>query len=564
MKYIYSITQVILFLLLTSGSQPLMAQGSPGLGSTLYSLLPGEEFVFGEIGKTDQGTIKYTVCIVRKSNAEKEVYEFYGSYYGPRPIGANMVKDRMQQPHNKYDYWLIFNDKKFGPYDHIFSMEGKMNIDEWVSEDGAKISFCGTRGKQWHPVIGNISSSYYWSPGQKPEYTFINEKWAFAMQWSQNVYKLFENGIPVVKSARFIESPVYSKKGNLIYSMAPNNMNEHYVYHNHQQVGGPFNVTGDFGFIPGTEQYYYNGYSQVVIGQKEYICKPNETVNSFQLNDSYIVFKILDKKSRLNTIYEYNIATGQMSSHGPYANNLYVRKNKSNIVYCLEHEDTRRLEVIDVGGQKSWSKKHVIGDYESPRYKLSPKGDMYVWYKTQKGGNWIIERNGTVIKSNTKAAQIWPVAFDAYTDKPLFHVNVDESIGGVEHRLIEGDTEYQITGDLNGGQVFAQNGNSDVYYTLRTINGKIWTYQLFKNGIAIDNKEYDEIRVLETSPDGNQFIFLEGGDYFIDNEKMHKGWKIYHNGQVLQGKFGIPVYLSSKDAFVVIKENDRKLVLDTL
>jgi len=83
--------------------------------------------------------------------------------------------------YNKYDYYLIFNGKKIGPYDHIYSLDRDPDIDKWVSEDGKRISFCGTRQNKYYSIIGNNKSFYYWGPSQAPEYDTYVGKYAFSI-----------------------------------------------------------------------------------------------------------------------------------------------------------------------------------------------------------------------------------------------------------------------------------------------------------------------------------------------------------------------------------------------
>ncbi|MBN1250948.1 MAG: RICIN domain-containing protein [Bacteroidales bacterium] len=536
--------------------------------SDVYTLLADEEFVFGKIGLNKQGNYKYTLVIVRKPNTNKEIYNFYGNYYAERPLGANLRKSKDPANYDKYDYFLIFNGIKFGPYDHIFS-PGKWsnsNIDTWVSDDGKHISFVGTVAEKWYPVIYNNKASFFWTPGQAPDYDGVADKWVYSMFWSNEVYKLFEQGKPTIQSSKYIDQPIYSANGQLLYVSSPNSAIDKYIYLNYKQIDGPFKQV-DFngvGFIPGTEKVYYNTFTKIKLGSKEYVCKPDETVNSLVFNEDIVSFIVINKKSRKSIVFEYDIKTEQMISHGPYTDYTNMFSTGKYTYLVKRDKDSKQFSVIGQGGKVLWEKPHSLKSGENTGARISSSGDLYVWYKSQ--GVWKIDRNGENIPFNGYIAGIEPITFNPISGIPIIHSKIDKTIAGQIHHIYYGDLDFEVSGDLNAGKLYPTLDGKSIFYTVRTIEDEKWTYQLHKNGAIINNNAYGVIDEFAVTPTGDNYAMLVSNiekaySYIIMNNEMDKAWKLIINGKELVGNYGAPVYLKSKDKLVAIKQMGNSLVL---
>ena len=87
--------------------------------------------------------MKYTLAVIRKPNKEKPIYEAGFDPYEPRPLGEPLLKlNPNPKPYEQYDFFLIFNGVKYGPFDRILDMDqNDPDTDDWVSHDGKNISF---------------------------------------------------------------------------------------------------------------------------------------------------------------------------------------------------------------------------------------------------------------------------------------------------------------------------------------------------------------------------------------------------------------------------------------
>lgn len=533
------------------------------IGSNIYTLQGNEEFVYGKIGKNKNGGIKYTVAVVRVPNTEKEVYEFYGPYYGPRPIGANLRKARVPKEYNKYDYYLIFNGKKIGPYDHIYSLDRDPDIDKWVSEDGKRISFCGTRQNKYYPIIGNNKSFYYWGPSQAPEYDTYVDKYAFSIQWSQNDYRIYENGMNKIKGAKMVSEPVYSKSGSLIYASAPEKRNELYVYVDHQQKFGPFKMIAHkgIGFIPETEQVFYNTYQQVRCDKYVYNRKPNESLNQFTVSPDYVVFCTKDIKNQNNTVYEYSVANKTVKKHGPYKGNIYVKEAGNRFYYRHFNTQTNRYQYLGMGGKVLWNKSHLTGIDALVFSRMSDTNDLYVSYVGTDKKTYV-DKNGQEMQINNNIAFI--NTLKPHHQEVLMHLNIDAKVAATKHEIMYKQNKLYVEGDLDAGQIFTVENTDDLYYTLRIKKGDQHKWKLYKNKQLVNDIEYDEIKEFHISPDGSTYAYIDGGRYIIENRSMNFPKKVYLNGKALQGKYGAPIWSEKYNAMLSIKQEGNKLILTKL
>ena len=540
----------------------LLTIGLNTYSQSIYTLLPDEEFVYGKIGKSDNGDVLFHVAVVRKQNLEKEVWAFYGDYYGVQPLGASMRKVNVPEEYDKYDYWLIFNGKKYGPYDHIYAIKDTYReIEDWISEDGQRISFVGTKNKEWHPIINSKWAHMYWGPQQAPLYDGTQENTVYAIQWSSGNWKMFENGKNVVDGSKGISQPIYSEFDQLLYASKDND--GYYIYLDHNKIDGPFSQIAfkGMGFIPGTTDFYFNTYTKAKFGNKEVIAKENETINSFIVSDNTISLVLYNINTKTNTIYAYDILSQEIKSSEEFANShVYARTNGYDNHYAIYDQANNQYKLLDKDFKEYWPKNEKKGSLVSSYQNLN--GDMYVIYQTE-DKKIHVEKNNQALNLNSEVARISIKTFPNASE-PLFISNIDASVAGQKHHIKFGQIAFNLDGDLNAGIIKISENQQKVYHTVRTIEGKDWWYKLYRNGEVVVDTFYSNIIELSLSNDGNHFAFLDGGKYFTTNKSMHIKRTLVVDGKELEGNFGAPVWLSARNSFFAIKQVGDELIITDL
>lgn len=549
-----------IFMLLIATVQSQTLKSDFTIGSTIYSLQDGEEFVYGKIGKKSDGAVKYTLAVVRKPNRTKEVYELSCYYYSHYGIDPRMVKPKVPKDYNRYDYYLIFNGKKFGPYDNIYGVNEKPDVDGWVNRDGTNISFAFTRGKMFYPVINGAMGMPYWRPDYAPDYAvYGSNRGAYSFKRSRDDYRLYEDGKSIFKEAKGITKPSYSDSGSLIYAVAHENSSEYYVYINHKKSLGPYGRVSNsgVGFIPGTEKVYLNTSSYAKCGDREYRCKPDERVVNFTVGNNYIVFFVKNSKTQENRVYEYNIKREELSSHGPYIGRIYCLKKYGKLLYYeYQNREAKQYSYIDLGGEIIWNRAHSKSD-DRCTSTLSPNGDRYVIYK-DRSGKCHVEKSGVDMNINGDVAAIRLVKF--IDNSPIIWCKVDQEIGGVKGEIYYKDNHIEVSGPV--GEIFAFPHSNDIYHTIRTKREGLDNieYSLFKNGVQVESVSSITTDEMVCSSDGRN-AFLDRGNYIISNDKMDSKSNLYVNNKIVPGRYGAPIWLEKLGILAAIKQSGNNLTI---
>jgi hypothetical protein len=558
-------------------------QNNPGQ-STIYTLEPGEEFVYGKVGVNAQGQQYYTAAIVCKPNSNKPVYRSnFEPYEGVRPIGEPlMTQVAKPEQWDLYDYWLIFNGKKFGPFDRILDMkQERYNIDDWVSPDGQYISFCGAIGNKYQAYIANEKATMFWTTFQAPEYAIHGNKWAYSIEFSKANFRLYENQAIKQEGVQKISNLAYSKGGSLIYSFAKND--NWFVNVDHQTVAGPFERVGEAGFVPGTNRIYYKilrksfTCSKVVIGSQSVdIPDENQTVSNFHFGANKIVFSVSHNISKQITSYEYDIANDQLKSYGPYLEAIRYAGN-NEIFYFTYAANDKKLIVVGEGGREIVK----INDIKLEKHWeyginifVSPTGTPYLVYHIDKPAGmkksdfnkyfYKIYKNNEPYPFKGDIAWLEKFDFDKASGEPFIISRLDKSVGAMKNRVDIGSHSTEIDGNISASSFFV-GADKQIYSLNSTMKSGNFSFQIHKNGQAQDEPRQIISNFFVTG-NGNRYVFLFNGQhissdpgYIPINKCMHKNWLIYINGKSVDGKFGLPVWSASQQKIIAIKQVGQQL-----
>jgi len=569
--------------------------------NSIYNLKSGEEFVYGKIGLDKKDNKRYTFAVVRKPNTNKDVYKRRFDPYGPRPIlgPGTMKKYKKLKSYDKYDYWVIFNGKKFGPYDRIMEMNGdNPNIDSWVSRDGKKISFAAVRGKKYQAIIANRPSAKFWTIFQKPVFDPKSEKNFYAMEWSRDNFRIFNNGKIVKKNLKDVKLIKFSENGeNFIYAAASNYKKKYYIYLNNKKIAGPFNFVRKVGFLPGTNKIYYNAYNRVnggvnhkiVLGNKE-VDIPKQTEAIMYINNSNIAIKTSKKVKnppknnrygrKIIQIYIYNISGDILFTHDKYNYNAAIRKVNNNYWYRTFDENGNVL-IIDPLGEINTKIKKPNNRHLTTKWYITPDDNVYLFYKKPhpNGSIYSMGKYDLITIINGKREKLTDYnynrveMFDFNPDNgkinSLLSYRTKPGWGTYNITIINGSNHINTKGNIGNMETdlhFAKNSN-DVYWICRYPNpkgSKIRKYtqwKLFKNSKALTDKSSKFFGSISLSNDGNRYASLLLKLYWPINKVFEKDPLLIIDGEPKMGNFGAPVYSEKENKFLVLEEKNNKIFI---
>lgn len=574
---------------LTSGADGLNYNSKE---MSVYKLQTGEEFVYGKVGLFDNGDTKYTLAIVRKPNRTKKIYRRGYDPYTSRPImsGRPMRVNNSPKEYDKFDYWLVFNGKKMGPYDKIFDIDADdPDIDDWVSEDGKKLSFCAIKGQHYYANLGGRQTVYYWSLVQKPQCDKKSGKYTYAMEWSTNNWRLYDNGSIRHSNWKNFHSMRFSDDGsNVIYVGAPDKRNQAYVYLNHKKVAGPYSLVGQVnsvGFIPGTNKAYYKGavmgsknnratynYGTIVVGDRKFDIPDNHGVGNFQINGDIICFTVTnyDKKAFYGSeieVWEYNHKTDVLKKHGKYGSYVNFKIIGNKFYYSTFDVKGNNL-LVKQGGEvveKVTPKNHYVN-------QVAPNGEIISWYKTKSDyeSPYYLLKNGKPYSPfNIRKKYVDKVSFNPLNSKPQIILKLDQPVGSEKRKIMYGNNSFNLNGYFTK---FYFPEKSENVFGIRRIKKTRddYRWQLYKNNNATNSKEWTGISPITYSPDGKRYAALVtddmkrrgGGRYYTtENGNLDALYKLFMDGKVVEGKFGLPVWSKKSNKFKVLKKVNGEIKL---
>jgi len=565
---------------------------TPSDAVPIYALQEGEEFVFGKIGLKKDGDFNYSFVIVRKPNSGKVIYAREFDPYSARPLqgGGKMRIDEKPKDYDKYDFWVIFNGEKFGPYDRVVEMyQDDSNIDNWVSRDGQKISFAGVKGQKYEPIIGNQKEVGFWNSFQTPVYDPQSGIDTYAILWSTDNYKLFEKGKMVSSDWKLIKNITYSEDGqNLLYIGAKDNKKEQSIYLNHQKIAGPYYIASQVGFVPGTNQVYFSGfqenivnnsveynYEYVAIGSKRIIIPDGYSVGNFNFADGKVSFYVsnvnkaykgTDPYKQQNIIvYEYNTRTSETVKHEGYALTIQTNIAGNTFYYTTYNSNGDALLVMQGGVILDKVSKSERGVDGNAFFKVSPNGSVYTYYNQGFMKPYRMRKDGQPFtKAGDKIAWIEEISFNHTTQEDQIIIDVDESVGAKQRKLLKGDYEFSLSGDTWAGNIyFSQTGKNIYSKHRRIISSNDWRYQLFKNGKPISEDNWTLITGFCQSTDGERYAMLVTdcpimglGGGGTENDVMNVKLQLILDGRIVDGNHGYPVWSNLSGNFLIIQERN--------
>lgn len=552
--------------------------------NSIYDLKSGEEFVYGKIGQFNDGSIKYTFAIIRKKNTQKKVYKEEFEPYGPRPILSGRGMTRISTKEwDQYDFWVVFNGEKLGPFDRIRDFRAsKSNVDDWVSKDGKKITFTVCKGNRHYIICGNKMGTGYWSFVQDVEVDSQSGKNCYSLFWGNKKYQLYENGIRKLKDWKRISSINYSKDGkDLLYVGAPERRNESFIYLNHQKISESYSMAGTHestGFIPNTNIPYYRATNRVdgkykttiAIGDHKYEFKAGESIGNPQVSDDWLVFYCSkpDKSYYFNKsikVFEYNVKTGEMTSHGNYSYMVQTRKLANKFYYITKDKAGNSL-LVGMGGKVIENLKGIQNVFNIT--KLNIKGETFTYYKKSNkyGSQTYFRKNGkALIILPGKKKYVLNCNYNSYSNKLELELGLDAPVGAKDVQIMYGSNSFNIKKRVEKNYYAYE--SDDVYSIIREKNNQNQTYYtLYKNGKPISEKKWIGINEFKISNKGNRYALLSivkdlriGGAYTTQNKYLNLKRDLFIDGVKINGNYGSPIWNSVSNCFLSIKEENGTL-----
>lgn len=571
------------YLIDATTKQPFIPQGTgmsdlPNNNGQIYVLQSGEEMVYGKIGLKDDGDIRYTFAMIRKPNPSKVVYNTERSIpYGGSDEVLSGKRVAIQNPksYDLFDYWVIFNGKKFGPYDRVYELQLKYsNIDEWVSPDGKSIRFLAAVGDRYYLIMANnqlplsvrsIANDFC--------FDHSSHRATIAIKWGINNYYLCEDGGIKLKEWKYIDRITYADNGkDLLYVGAETDFGKMYVYLNHQRIAGPFSAITHVGFLPGTSKPYYNGSNS---GNDASLPKSAFTVGDQSIDsypstpgilNSHIVFSATKTVQGKNThsIYDYNYSSDELKRYAGYPTVSNPILSKSSIYFSVQNAQGDRLLVKQDG---TVIDKVTKAEYKSGYvdYKVSPDDDYYTMFGT--AGQFKVRKNGkSFAPAGNKIFGVNSLPFNPVNGKLQMVIKKGQ---GVNRRIIYGDSYIDVDSDIVSEKsiVFAPQSND--IFTLRRVGGSNYfdyKVQLYKNNTPLSESLWTSVSEFIVSPDGKRhaalvtenlvtdFVKIKYSYYWTENDLMDIKRILIVDGERKGTNYGLPVWSDTKGKFLVLME----------
>jgi hypothetical protein len=583
---------------------PVYIESTPPLGASnivIQNLEPNEQLVYGRLGLNDDGSVKYTFAMIRKPNSNKQIYRREMDMpYGPQPLigGGQMKIENSPKEYDMFDYYVVFNGEKIGPYDRIYDIhQNEGDIDKWITPDGKHISFAGVRGQKYFPVFGNKHSGVsFWSVMQAPSYDPTSSKTTYTMQWAKDDSRLVENGSIKLKGWKDLREVRYSENGNdLLYVGAKDSKDEKFIYLNHQQIDGPYNLVRHIGFLKGTNKPYYNASKMVVIdnfahyattlqfGDRKFEFAPKQNVSNPTFAHPWVIFTVetknnsytgndIYKKSSIE-IWEYNYSSDELRKHGGVAFSAGVQKVGNAIYYVANDSDGSTILIAHGGKTLETISSDKRGKDGIIAIRLSPNGDIFTYYRNSFSAPFHLFKNGKpfALQGVDKIMGVEILDFCPSNGKVNMVINKDQSVGSEDRLVVNGNFQFNIKGRAIGNMMhFAEQGN-DVFSVVEFKRGddRDFSKQIYKNGKPISDLIFYSIVHFTISPDASRYaalVTLEKhnefmGQYFTENQYMHNKRKLLVDGIIVDGTFGAPVWSKAKNKFLVLKQEGNSIRL---
>lgn len=565
---------------------------SSSSSETVYTLQEGEEFVLGRTGLNDEGRVKYTLAVIRKANPGKTFYKAGFDPYGPRGLGERTMR-AVTSPgeENLYDFWLIFNGKKMGPYDRILDMtQDNPDVDDWISDDGQGISFSGAREDMYGSVINNRRGYSFWTTNQAPLYDGASGSQDYIIQFGPNDFRYIEKGRTKFRGWKKVRDFAASHDGEAtLYTGSETNSRELNVYLNHELIDGPVGGTMNVGFVPGTQTPYYTAYfhgqetpSYSVVGSQKITAPLNGSFEKTVVSPKALLFTVKVKDSNIPGVnsqfqyrfdyYYYNNQSGTLKkwpTQGAQTSRAVVQ-NGDIYVRTVSSDGEDILFLNPQGGVSQripTEGTNAIKAAGSSRLAADSQGNLFTAIKLDETdtyrGNYSVYKNGERIYQALEGFSFKRFETMPNTGKLFAVFRHENSTQDFNYTVFYGSTQFQVTGRVRD---WIPAPEAEVVFSLRQDrpDGPV---QILKNGTLIDNTWWKGACEFTPSADGTSYAMMDVTDnssglpyYRIDNSTMHRSWQIFFNSKPYTGgKSGAPQWNPETQQFVFLEQQGRNI-----
>lgn len=559
-----------------------------------------ENLVYGKIGLHHNGDVRYTFAMTRKPNATKQIFKREMDIpYGPQPLirGGQMKPEPNPAPYDLYDYFVVLNGQKMGPYDRIYDvLQEEGDVDKWITPDGKHISFAGVKGQKYYPVFGNREIGItFWSVLQAPSYDPLSGNVTFAMAWSANEARLIEKGSVKLTGWKAIDKIQYaSNNEDLLFVGGKENKSNLSVYLNHTPIGGPHNLVRQIGFLPETNKPYYLASNSIIedntskwkttilLDERKFEFSTEEQIGTLNFSKPYVAFTVTTKNSQYNgndeykknivEIWEYNYETNELQKYAGFAKsaNMVMAGQK---IYYLTYDTEANLLVLKRGGEEQLKVlKSEMGN-RHPAIKISPNGDVYTYHSDGYGKPIRFKKNGKDLQFQgiDKIMGVEHFGFNSQTGDLNLVFCRDQPVGSVDRFVINADAQFNIKGRALGNKMFFAEDGTNVISLIefKQNNEREFTTQIYKNGELVSDLLLRSVEEFCISSDGNRYAALVTEvtepeivrQYFTENKYMHVPRKLMVDGKIVPGIYGAPVWSAKSNKFLVLKQEDGRVKL---
>ncbi|SIQ29264.1 hypothetical protein SAMN05920897_106144 [Alkalispirochaeta americana] len=551
--------------------------------NAVYRLQGNEEFVYGRIGLNDDGSQRFTFLVVRTPNPDKTIYRREDeSYVGVRSIGrgGSMSVDRDVQDFDRYDYFIVFNGNKLGPFDRFKEVKhDNPNVADWISPGGQGLTFSAVEGQHYRLYANSRPQTSYWSYSQTPLVAEAPGKVAFVVQFDRNNWHLRENHRLIKQEYAGIWNLEYSADGSkLMYVGAPERTNERHVYINHERVGGPYTSVLPYvtGFVDNTNTPYFVGSTssgqEVVVGTRRVNLPRNiRNIGRVYSDSGRLAFSGQDGDRRFSYLYTVSNNT-LLEREGRLVGRGLIIANNRAYLNIIESNDNRTL--IDQNNNVVFSMplRELHDTLSSVRADASPTGDIYITYRRADGQGVVLKNGNPYEPAGSDFSRLIHISFNPVTGLPQIGLDISTDDSGNVRRIIHNDKAFDTVGEMDNFErysVFPPEGPA--YWIRRRIHAhRDWRWTVFRENEQV-SEEFHHLFALTVSNDGTRFAALVSDDpdadirdYYSTNRSMHTPVTLMVDGRLINGRFGAPVWSPRDGRFLALTQDGRNIIIRRL
>lgn len=571
-----SVCALVCFLVLPAAVQ---AQSN-----TVYRLQANEEFVYGRIGLNDDGTQQFTFVVVRTPAPDKTVYrrELDG-YAGVQSLlrGGAMSVERNVQDYDLYDYFIVFNGNKLGPFDRFKEVQhDNPNVADWISPNGEGLTFTTVRGQRYTLYANSGPQTEYWSHVQVPLIAEAPDAVAFAIQFDRNNWHLRENRSLIKQEyARFWNLEYSADGSRLMYVGAPNRTNERYVYINHERVAGPYTTVMPYttGFVGTTNTPYFVGYTpdgqEMTVGTRR-VDLPRSVRNIGRVIYSNGRLAFSGTVNDRHYTFLYTVSTNHlMQREGQLRPNGVLTGNNRTYLSIADPNENRIL--VDQSNEviSSIPRRELHDTFRWVQYRVSPRGDIFADYLRSNGQGVILKNGSPYQPAGSNFSRVIHFSFDPVTGDPRIAINLDAPISSENRRIIQNNRSVDITGEMDNFErysAFPQEGGPIHWVRRRIPAAQDWRLSIYRENERLTDEFYT-VAELTVSHDGSRYAALVSRDpdfrpmwYVSTNRVMHQPLDLLVDGRIVNGRFGAPVWSQRARRFLALTQDGRNVVIRQL